>query len=82
MPITSNEVESVLKSLRTGKAPVPEAINYIILKKITRPLSFPQSDLFNASCFKGHIPALWKQANATPIHKKNDPSHITNYRPI
>ena len=26
--------------------------------------------------------ALWKQANVTPIHKKNDPSDITNYRPI
>ena len=31
--------------------------------------------------FKGQIPALWKQANVTPIHKKNDPSDITNYRP-
>ena len=71
MSITANEVESVLKSLRTGKASVPDVINNIILKEITSPhLSFPQSDLFNDSRIKGHVPALWKQASATPIHKK------------
>ena len=80
--ITANEVESVLKALQTGKASGPDAINNRILKELAKPLSFPLSDLFNASLIKGKVPALWKQANVTPIHKKNDPSEITNYRPI
>ena len=80
--ITANEVESVLKALQTGKASGPDAINNRILKELAKPLSFPLSDLFNASLSKGKVPALWKQANVTPIHKKNDPSEITNYRPI
>ena len=28
------------------------------------------------------MPKVWKQANVSPIHKKNDPSEISNYRPI
>ena len=78
----TDEVESVLKALQTGKASGPDAINNRILKELAKPLSFPLSDLFNASLIKGKVPALWKQANVTPIHKKNDPSDITNYRPI
>ena len=80
--ITANKVESVLKALQTGKASGPEAINNRILKELAKPISFPLSDLSNASLIKGQVPALWKQAYATPIHKKNDPSDITNYRPI
>ena len=28
------------------------------------------------------MPSLWKQANVTPVFKKNEPSDISNYRPI
>ena len=28
------------------------------------------------------MPSLWKQANVTPVFKKNDPSDVSNYRPI
>ena len=31
---------------------------------------------------QGKVPSLWKLANVTPIHKKNDPSDFSNYRPI
>ena len=71
-----------VKALQTGKAYGSDAINNRILKELAKPLSFSLSDLFNASLIKGQVPALWKQANVTPIHKKNDPSDITNYRPI
>ena len=28
------------------------------------------------------MPSLWKQPNVTPVFKKNDPSDVSNYRPI
>ena len=28
------------------------------------------------------MPNIWKKANVSPIHKKNDPSDVSNYRPI
>ena len=80
--LTAYEVESVLKALQTGKTSGPDAINNRILKELMKPLSFPLSDLFNASLIKEQVPALWKQANVIPIHKKYDPSGITNHRPI
>ena len=39
-------------------------------------------NLFNFSLSKGKVPSLWKQANVTPVFKKNDPSGVSNYRPI
>ena len=80
--ITANVVESVLNSLQTGKASCPDAISDRILKHLAKPLTFPLSNFFNACLIKGQVPALWKQANVTAIHKKNDPSDTTNYRPI
>ena len=48
-----------------------------ILKELAKPLSNPLFDLFNASLIKEQVPALWKQANVAPIHKKNDPTATT-----
>lgn len=76
------EIESTLLALKTGKAAGPDAVNNIILKELAQPLSSPMSDLFNHSLASGKVPALWKQANVTPIFKKDNPSDVTNYRPI
>ncbi|MES9994314.1 MAG: reverse transcriptase family protein, partial [Candidatus Thiodiazotropha sp.] len=79
---TPLEVESIFKSLKTGKAAGPDCINNRLLKEVATALSFPVCDLFNFSLANGKVPSLWKQANVTPIHKKNDPSDFSNYRPI
>ena len=76
------EVETCLKSLKTGKAAGPDTINNRILKEVSGPLSYPLCDLFNYSLSSGQFPEAWKQANITPIHKKEDPSDPSNYRPI
>ena len=77
-----SEVASTLKSLQLGKATGPDAINNRILKELATPLSFPLSDLFNFSLATGKVPQMWKEANVTPIFKKEDPSVVFNYRPI
>ena len=76
---TPYEVETVLKSLKTGKASGPDSINNRILKELSQPLSHPLCDLFNFSIVTGKVPVIWKQANITPIFKKNDASDHTNY---
>ena len=79
-----SEVASTLKSLQLGKATGPDAINNRILKEfnLATPLSLPLSDIFNFSLATGKVPQMWKEANVTPIFKKEDPSVVSNYRPI
>ena len=31
---------------------------------------------------KGAFPDMWKEANVSPLFKKDDPSSVSNYRPI
>ena len=80
--LTPPEVETCLRSLKTGKAAGPDTINNRILKEVSGPLSSPLCDLFNYSLTSGHFPDEWKKANITPIYKKDDPSDPSNYRPI
>ena len=79
---TPQEVKLILKSLKLGKAAGPDAVNNRILKELALPFSVPLADLFNLSLCKGKVPNIWKEANVTPIFKKDDPSMISNYRPI
>ena len=75
---TSLEVKSVLESLQLGKSYRPDGINNRILKELSSPLSRP----FNYSMSKGIFPDIWKEANVSPLFKKDDPSSVSNYRPI
>ena len=79
---TPQKVESTLKSLPLGKASGPDLINNRLIKEHAQPLSLPLSNLFNFSLNHGLVPKIWKQANVSPIHKKNDPYDVSNYRPI
>ena len=38
--------------------------------------------IYNRSLQQGYFPARWKEANVTPIYKKEDRSSPSNYRPI
>ena len=80
--VTPEEVELTLRSLSTGKAAGPDGINNRLLKELANPLSVPLCDLFNFSLRHGKVPVSWKEANVSPIHKKDDPSEVSNYRPI
>lgn len=79
---TAEEVQSTLKSLAVGKAAGPDSISNRLLKELSVPLAKPLAELFNFSLRTGKVPKSWKEANITPVHKKDDPSLVSNYRPI
>ena len=82
LTLLPTEVEEILKSLPLGKAAGPDSINNRVLKELAQPLSIPLCNLFNFSLTTGKVSKIWKQANVSPIYKKNDPSDVSNYRPI
>ena len=45
-------------------------------------LSYPLSNPFNLSFSTSKVPKIWKEANVTPVFKKDDPTDCKNYRPI
>ena len=45
-------------------------------------LALPYSIIFNRSLDQGYFLSSWKEANVTPIYKKDDKSLPSNYRPI
>ena len=51
------------------------------MTELAQPLASPLCDPFNFSLLSEKVPDIWKIANVTPIHKKNDPN-VSNYRPI
>ena len=69
-------------SLKLGKATGQDNINNRILKEAALQLANPLCDLFNYSMSKSICPNIWKEANVSPIYKKDDPSLVSNYRPI
>ena len=78
----SHEVKDVLLSLKLGKSSGPDGINNRVLKELSSQISDPLCTLFNFSLSHSVVPDSWKEANVTPIHKKDDKSDISNYRPI
>ena len=45
-------------------------------------LSKPLATVFNRSLLQSYFPSNWKDANLNAIHKKEDKSVASNYRPI
>jgi hypothetical protein len=45
-------------------------------------ISAPLATLFNKSFTLAKVPKIWKESNVSPIHKKEDKSLVSNYRPI
>ena len=72
------EVEEILV-LKLGKASGPDNTNNTILKEAAIPLSKTLCDLFNYSVSKCICPDIWKDANVSPLYKKDDTSLVNNY---
>ena len=72
------EIESILKSLQLGKASGPDKISNDYSKTLATHLSLPLCNFSNFSLASGKVPLIWKEANVTPIIKKDYPSVASN----
>nr|VZI41040.1 unnamed protein product [Spirometra erinaceieuropaei] len=69
-------------TLNESKSPGPDDIPPKILMELAAELAKPLSMLFQASFEAGGLPADWKSARITPLHKGGSKASANNYRPI
>ena len=77
---TTEEIKAIIRDLPTNKAARGE-IPLNILKKSN--FSFDELTIcVNYALINGKFPITLKNANVTPVHKKDDPTDKTNFRSI
>ena len=81
-PISTNDIFSLVCKLNPNKAAGSDGISAQMLLLCGDSVSLPLQIIFNNVLLTGIYPSIWKLANVTPIHKKNDKQIISNYRPI
>lgn len=79
--ISGQDVLDVLKRLDVTKACGPDLISPRLLREGAEILARPYARLFNRSLIQGYFPPSWKEANLTPIHKKDEKSLPTYISP-
>ena len=79
---TREVYDACIKRLTRGKAPGPDNIPNDIIKAL--PSQWHNMlFLFFQHCYKQReIPTYWKHSKTILLHKKDNPMHLTNYRPI
>ena len=80
--ITHKEINDIIDVLKLNKAHGPDNISVQMLKLCGEELSVALKIVFDNILETGIFPEQWKQANVTPVHKKNDKQIVSNYRPI
>ena len=80
--INLNEINDIIIGLNVKKAHGPDLISANMVKLCGQQLCVPLKIIFDNILETGIFPDQWKEANVTPVHKKNDKQIISNYRPI
>ena len=78
--IDCDEIKNIISGLNTSKAHGPDNISVNMLKLCIDQLCVPLKIIFDNILKTGVFPDQWKQANVTPVHKKNDKQAVENYR--
>ena len=82
LEITPQTVKDVFNGLDVNKACGPDLMSPRLLKEGSVVLAEPYSIIFTSSLQLWHFPSPWKDGNLTALHKKDDRSLPSNYRPI
>ena len=76
------EINALLGSVDIKKACGPDGISNNLIKICADGITKVFTDFVNLSLRSGVFPDDWKQANVTPIFKKDDRQLKSNYRPV
>ena len=80
--VTDSAVFELLRDQDPNKACGPDLIPARLLKEGAEEISHSLSRIFQLSLCSGTLPQDWISAHIVPVHKKNDKSNPSNYRPI
>ena len=75
-------VKALIKGLKAGKAPGPDAIGKNELSMAPDQTAAILTKIFQYSFDSASLPSVWKLANVAPIHKGGLRSCPGNYRPV
>ena len=82
LEIPPQSVRDVLDGLNVNKSCGLDLMSPRLLKEGSPILAEPYSLIFTSSLRTGQFPTTWKDGNITALHKKEDRSMPSNYRPI
>ena len=80
--IDEEVVSKKLAKLKVTKSPGPDQMHPRILHEIRSIIVTPLTLMFQTSLRTRVLPAAWKKANITAIHKKGSKHVAGNYRPV
>jgi hypothetical protein len=81
-PVTENEVEQVIKSLKNNSSPGFDEIPTSLVKQCLCHFIKQLVHIYNVSLQTGIFPDMMKKAKIKPLLKKGDRQDIKNYRLI
>ena len=82
MAITHQDIIDQIYKLDPNKSCGPDKIHPRVIKGTIDGLISPLFYIYTKSLHQGSLPASWKDAIITPIHKKGSKKVPSNYRPI
>ena len=80
--ITQDEVTAAVEKLVDGKAPGPDGVTPLLIKRGGVAMQKSLLTLFGRSWAETSLPTCWKEANICPIPKCTKPSQCDKFRPI
>ena len=81
-PTIEEEIIKVIKKLGSRKSPGHDRLKSDLVKQIAEDIALPLKIIFNISLHTGSVPDNLKIAKVVPIHKKDNPELLGNYKPV
>ena len=80
--LNEQDITDLLHIIDTSKATGPDMVSPKLLREAGLAIVPSLCKLFRLSLSLQKFPDIWKNANVTPLYKKNDPQTTSNYRPV
>lgn len=80
--LNRERVMKVIRNLKINKSPGIDRIHPRVLKEIAEIISCPITIIYKKSVAESELPRQWKDAEITPIYKKDAKNLAKNYRPV